>query len=40
MKTSFEELRSFGWRPMVMLLAETVWMATLVLILILTGAAA
>ena len=40
MKTSFEELRSFGWRPMVMLLTETVWMATLVLILILTGAAA
>jgi uncharacterized membrane protein YadS len=40
MKTSFEELRSFGWRPLVMLLSETVWMAALVLILILAGAAA
>ena len=40
MKTSFEELRSFGWRPLVMLLSETVWMAALVLTLILSGAAA
>jgi hypothetical protein len=40
MKTSFVELKSFGWRPLVMLLSETVWMAALVLVLILTGAAA
>jgi uncharacterized integral membrane protein (TIGR00698 family) len=40
MKTSVQELRSFGWRPLVMLLSETVWMAALVLILILAGAAA
>lgn len=37
MKTSVKELRSFGWRPLVMLLSETVWMAALVLILILVG---
>lgn len=37
MKTSVNELRSFGWRPLVMLLSETVWMAALVLILILVG---
>lgn len=37
MKTSFVELKSFGWRPLVMLLSETVWMAALVLVLILTG---
>ena len=36
-KTSFVELKSFGWRPLVTLLSETVWMATLVLVLILTG---
>jgi uncharacterized membrane protein YadS len=40
MKTSVKELRSFGWRPLVMLLSETVWMAALVLILILAGVAA
>jgi uncharacterized membrane protein YadS len=40
MKTSVQELRSFGWRPLVMLLSETVWMAALVLTLILAGAAA
>lgn len=37
MKTSVKELQSFGWRPLVMLLSETVWMAALVLILILVG---
>jgi len=37
MKTSVKELRSFGWRPLVMLLSETVWIAALVLILILVG---
>ena len=37
MKTSIVELKSFGWRPLVMLLSETVWMAALVLVLILTG---
>ena len=40
MKTSFVELKSFGWRPLVMLLSETVWMAALVLVLILTGVSA
>jgi len=40
MKTSVKELRSFGWRPLVMLLSETVWMAALVLTLILVGVAA
>lgn len=40
MKTSVKELRSFGWRPLVMLLSETVWIAALVLILILAGVAA
>jgi len=40
MKTSLEELKSFGWRPLVMLLSETVWIAALVLVLILTGVAA
>ena len=39
MKTSVKELRSFGWRPLVMLLSETVWIAALVLILVLAGAA-
>lgn len=36
MKTSFMELRSFGWRPLMMLLSETLWIASIVLILILT----
>jgi uncharacterized membrane protein YadS len=40
MKTSVKELQSFGWRPLVMLLSETVWIAALVLILILAGVAA
>jgi len=39
MKTSFLELKSFGWRPLVLMLSETVWMAVLVLTLILTGIA-
>jgi uncharacterized integral membrane protein (TIGR00698 family) len=40
MKTSIEELRSFGWRPLALLLSETLWIAVLVLILVQTGAAA
>jgi uncharacterized integral membrane protein (TIGR00698 family) len=30
-KTSFEELMQLGWRPVVMLLGETLWLAALVL---------
>ena len=31
MKTTFAELRCFGWRPLALLLTETVWLAALVL---------
>jgi uncharacterized membrane protein YadS len=39
MKTSFFELKSFGWRPMALMLTETLWIAAVVLTLILTGIA-
>jgi uncharacterized membrane protein YadS len=32
MKSSFKELAAMGWRPMVLMLAETVFLAALVLI--------
>ena len=32
MKSSFKELAAMGWRPMVLMLAETVFLAVLVLI--------
>ncbi len=31
MKTSFKQLARAGWRPLLLLAAETVWMAALVL---------
>ena len=34
MKTSLGQLAQAGWRPFVLLLAETLWMATLVLVAI------
>ncbi|WP_137891851.1 putative sulfate exporter family transporter [Ramlibacter sp. 2FC] len=34
MKTSFRELASAGWRPLLLLLTETLWMAGLVLVAI------
>jgi uncharacterized membrane protein YadS len=34
MKTSFRELASAGWRPFLLLLTETLWMAGLVLVAI------
>ena len=32
-KTSFQALASLGWKPVLMLVGETVWIAVLVLVL-------